>query len=143
MYIFFLHSISIGPLIESVLAVSAARVHPDRIVSRRWSRGGIRQQWQSTSEQRGSQRNRSKQGPKRSHSRGTKGNGHPEIQVRFLHFHQPFSSFPSDELFTSFFMDFRQWKVALFTAYLASGLQNQRTALFLSPLRTYILDLII
>jgi len=68
------------------VAVSAARVHPDRIVSRRRSRGGIRQQWQSASEQRGSQRNRSEQGPKWSHSRRTKGNGHSEIQVRFLHF---------------------------------------------------------
>lgn len=71
-------------LIESVLAVaavSAARVYPDGIVSRRRRRGRIRQQRQSPSEQRGSQRNRSEQGSKRGHSRRTKGNGHPKIQV--------------------------------------------------------------
>lgn len=102
------------PLIESALAVavSAARVHSDRIVSRRRRRGGIRQQRQSASEQRSSQRNRSEQGPKRGHSRGTEGNGHPEIQVRFYAadlFH-PSSSFPSliIELFTSYFPNY--WK---------------------------------
>lgn len=86
------------------VAVSAARVHPDRIVSRRRSRGGIRQQWQSASEQWGSQRNRSEQGPKRGHSRGTKGNGHSEIQVRFLHFPSTFFIFPLD--WTNFLLCF-------------------------------------
>lgn len=83
---FSIHSRARRPLIESApspLAVSAARVHPDRIVSRRRRRGGVRQQRQSAGEQRGAQRNRSEQGPERGHSRGTEGNGHPEIQVRF------------------------------------------------------------
>lgn len=83
-------------LIESVLAVaavSAARVYPDRIVSRRRHRGRIRQQRQSPSEQRGSQRNRSEQGSKRGHSWRTKGNGHPKIQVHIsTYYHGLFST---------------------------------------------------
>lgn len=103
---FFFYSTSRRPVIESVsvVAVSAARVHPDRIVSRRRRRGGIRQQRQSASEQRGSQRNRSEQGPKRGHSRGTEGNGHPEIQVHLYAtvadlFHPP------PNFFTLYFLD--------------------------------------
>lgn len=95
------------------VAVSATWVHPDRIISRRRSRSGIRQQWQSASEQRGSQRNRSEQGSKRGHSRGTEGNGHSEIQVCFLYF-LLFRLFPRTFYFV--FLD-RQWKVVLFTVF--------------------------
>lgn len=109
-------------LIESVLAVpavSAARVHPDRIVSRRRRRSGIRQQRQSPSEQRDSQRNRSEQRPKRGHSRGTKGNGYPEIQVRIsIYYHRrSFLGFPS-QTFYFVFLRFNGSTKSRFAAYI-------------------------